>query len=205
LTDLADAYSAEWFRRRAGYRAVYHRFAETIEKMWRPRSLLDVGCGAGYIVEYFAGRIPVLGVDGSPGALAVQSDEARRRCILCDLTCPPPEDIRRFEFAVSIEVAEHIPAEHVGAFLRWFEGARRVLLTAAPPGQGGTHHVNEQPPAYWQGLFAARGFRLDVVETEQWRALARAKTRACPWVVRNAMVFLSRPGGTAPAEEGTAA
>ena len=33
-----------------------------------------------------------------------------------------------------------------------------ILFSAAIPGQGGTHHVNEQWPSYWIEKFAARGY-----------------------------------------------
>jgi hypothetical protein len=35
--------------------------------------------------------------------------------------------------------------------------------------QGGTHHVNEQWPAYWQDLFERQGYRmLDLIRREIW-------------------------------------
>ena len=33
-----------------------------------------------------------------------------------------------------------------------------ILFSAAIPGQGGTHHVNEQWPSYWIEKFAVRGY-----------------------------------------------
>jgi hypothetical protein len=35
-----------------------------------------------------------------------------------------------------------------------------VLLSAQPPGQGGEHHVNDQPYDYWRVRFAAQGYML---------------------------------------------
>jgi SAM-dependent methyltransferase len=191
MRDLAEVYTAGWFRARAGYRRPYHAFARAIDRIWRPRSLLDVGCGAGYIVEHFADRIPVLGVDGSASALAVLSDEAQAHCLLRDLT-RPPDFAPHHEFAVSIEVAEHIPATHVGAYMAWFAGAHRVFFTAAPPGQGGLDHVNEQPADYWRRRFERLGFVEEGDSAAAWRSIARSLTRACPWVVRNAMFFQRR-------------
>ena len=191
MPGLTDIYTEQFYRSRARYRAPYRAFAAVIEELLAPRSLIDIGCGAGYIVEYFAGRIPVLGVDGSPGAKAAQPPEARKRCILRDLTEPPIHILSAFECAVSIEVAEHIPAEHEDAFLAWFAHARKVLFTAAPPGQGGTGHVNEQPPEHWIERFATLGLAHDPELTGKWKSLARRKARGgCPWVTRNALVFV---------------
>jgi SAM-dependent methyltransferase len=191
MPELSDVYPEQYFRRRRRYRGPYLQFARAVEETWHPESLLDVGCGVGYLLEHFAGRIPVLGVEGSPGALRLQAPEVRRRCVRRDLTEEEPSQVAlALEFAVSIEVAEHIPPEGEDAFLRWFAGARRVFLTAAPPGQGGRHHVNEQPPEYWQERLAALGLAPRPGPTDAWRKLARSRTPGCPWVVRNAMFFV---------------
>lgn len=36
--------------------------------------------------------------------------------------------------------------------------APMVLFSAAPPGQGGEHHVNERTYEFWRGLFARHGY-----------------------------------------------
>jgi len=186
---LGRTYTEKWYRDRLRYREPYHEFARAAEEVFAPRSLVDLGCGHGYFVEYFADRIPVLGVEGSPAAFRVMSPPARRNSIQHDLTEPPVEAVGDYKFAVCIEVAEHIPQHKVSQFMRWFRGAERVLFTAAPPGQGGNDHCNEQPPDYWQRQFREIGFRFCPSETDAWRAVARAGTPSCRWVVHNAMFF----------------
>lgn len=187
--ELARTYDENWYRERIRYRPAYHEFARAVDEVLAPRSLADLGCGAGFIVEHFADKVPVLGVEGSREAFQVMSPKARSNAVCADLTGPPLPRLKQFESVVCMEVAEHIPEERVEDFLAWFTAARQVLLTAAPPGQGGNHHVNEQPPEYWQELFANIGLRYDPQRTSRWRALARAGTRQCSWVVRNAMLF----------------
>ena len=66
---------------------------------------------------------------------------------------------RRFDLAICLEVAEHLPrqsAELLVTSLCAFSDA--VLFSAASPGQGGTHHINEQWPNYWAELFSRRNF-----------------------------------------------
>jgi hypothetical protein len=48
--------------------------------------------------------------------------------------------------------------------------SNRIVFTAAPPGQGGTDHVNEQPPSYWIAKFSVRGFAYDVERSARWSA-----------------------------------
>ena len=97
--------------------------------------------------------------------------------------------------AVSIEVAEHIDPELEDKFLDWITQGDRTLLTAAPPGQGGEHHVNEQPKEYWIERMSDRGFVYDGILTRKWQAAARKHTSNCYWVVKNAMYFERRISG----------
>ena len=46
-----------------------------------------------------------------------------------------------------------------------------ILFSAAIPGQGGTHHVNEQWPSYWIEKFRARGcLPVDCIRPILWNS-----------------------------------
>jgi len=187
---LSDIYTAKWYRDRLGYRSTYHRFAETIIDVLNPASVVDVGCGSGFIVEHFLPGRQVMGVEGSRVAIESMKPALRRVVHLADLREEPLPQVADFDLTVSIEVAEHIDPEYEWRFLDWITRTRAILLTAAPPGQKGNHHVNCQPPEHWYSALAQRGYEHDAALSERWREGARARTRGCPWVVRNAMVFL---------------
>jgi len=63
--------------------------------------------------------------------------------------------MRRFDLVVSLEVAEHLPTQWAGFFRSSgsCDLARRCCFPRTIPGQGGTHHVNEQWQDYWANLF----------------------------------------------------
>jgi hypothetical protein len=62
------------------------------------------------------------------------------------------------DIAYSIEVAEHIPRELSRRFAGFIAGAAPIaVVTAAPPGQGGHGHINEQPREYWIEQFREAG------------------------------------------------
>jgi len=192
MTSLAELYTPDWFRARRGYRSAYRVFAEAMYEVWRPGAVLDLGCGAGYIVEWFAERgIPALGVDGSAAAQDVQPPLAREHSVVADLTRAPALDLARWPFVVCIEVAEHLRPADVDTFMQWFRRAERVFFTAAPPGQGGLCHFNEQPAAYWVERFEAQGLRHEPAGAARWQHLVASRVRGagCPWVRRNAMLF----------------
>lgn len=122
------------------------------------RSVVDVGCGSGAWIRACRdlGVPEVVGVDG-----AYVPAEHRRRAtefIERDLDLPLGID-RRFSLAICLEVGEHLPPERAPGFVADLTTlAPVVLFSAAVPGQGGTHHVNEQWSEYWVALFEAQGW-----------------------------------------------
>jgi len=166
--------------------------AESIRARWPDvKTCIDCGCGLGHYVEALRSYgVAIIGVE--------YSQRYRRRCArkgldvsAWDLTRPSPipGGPDRFDLALSIEVAEHVPATYAEAFVEYVGGASdRVLLTAAPPGQGGTGHVNEQPKSYWIERFATRNF-LYAEEETAWFAETWTRNGAMGYLGRNAMVF----------------
>jgi SAM-dependent methyltransferase len=134
------------------------------------KSVVDFGCGRGAWLKACLenGVETVLGLDGD----YVDRDKlliepAKFRAV--DLHQP----IRlgqRFDMAVCLEVAEHLPARSARALVESLASvAPVVLFSAALPGQVGTSHINGQWPIYWEKLFAERGMRkYDVLRPMIW-------------------------------------
>ena len=78
---------------------------------------------------------------------------------------------KKYDIAISLEVAEHIPQTSAETFVHSLTTAADfVLFSAAIPYQGGTDHVNEQWPAYWNALFNKYGFiAVDYLREQFWR------------------------------------
>ncbi|BDB66357.1 hypothetical protein Hc94105_0545 [Helicobacter cinaedi] len=76
----------------------------------------------------------------------------------------------QFDLVQSLEVAEHLPNEAAREFIALLTSLGNIVLfSAAIPYQGGTGHINEQPPMYWSALFEERGFVcFDVLRDEIW-------------------------------------
>jgi hypothetical protein len=77
---------------------------------------------------------------------------------------------RRFDLAISLEVAEHLPPEAAEGFVKTLTSAAPIVaFSAAVPGQTGVNHLNEQWPAYWAGLFARFGYEaIDCLRPVIW-------------------------------------
>ncbi len=125
-----------------------------------PSSVLDVGCGRGAWLRHWlkAGVEDICGVDGDYVSRN-QLGFAAQHFVEQDLSLP--FDLgRRFDLVQSLEVAEHLPSSASEEFVRSLANhGDQILFSAAVPGQGGEHHVNERPLDYWRDRFATFGFR----------------------------------------------
>jgi hypothetical protein len=96
---------------------------------------------------------------------------------------------RRFDLVMSLEVAEHLPHECAELFVNTLVSLGPVVLfSAAIPGQGGTHHLNEQWPDYWAGLFQSRDYAVvDCIRKRIWQ-----NDRIASCYAQNTLVFSHR-------------
>jgi SAM-dependent methyltransferase len=154
-----------------------------------PHSVIDVGCGTGAWLAVFreAGVDEVLGVDGDSVEVAMLRIP-EELFVARDLSRPFSLD-RHFDLVVSLEVAEHLPAESADGYVESLTALGPVVLfSAAIPGQDGVHHVNEQWPEYWAERFAARGYvPVDCLRRRIWSNEAVAW-----WYAQNSLVFVER-------------
>lgn len=152
----------------------------------RPERVLDVGCGRGAWLRAFKENgVPYLrGLDGpyvEASRLLIEPTEFRPT----DLA--QPWDLgERFDLAMCLEVGEHLPPSAAPRLVESLcRAAPLVLFSAAIPGQGGTYHVNEQAPGYWQSLFAEHGLRrLDVLRPRIWK-----DRRIAYWYRQNVVLY----------------
>lgn len=156
------------------------------------RSVVDVGCGTGVWLRSFrnAGVANVFGIDGGDapdGLLYLDPDEF----LSADLTQPLPIS-RRFDVALSLEVAEHLPELHGPRFVDSLCALSDVVVFgAAIPGQGGTGHINERWLSYWAGLFKERGYAfVDLLRPRIW-----FDDRIEWWYSQNTVVFVNLKRG----------
>lgn len=157
-------------------------------KLMKPRSVVDLGCGVGSWLAVFKelGAEEIAGYDGEwvhLDDLLIPKECFHRH----DLT-KPLQTNRRFDLAVSVEVAEHLRAEHALAFVQTLTGlANVVLFSAAIPFQGGTNHFNEQWPSYWVQLFAKSNFVVvDCLRMKSWN-----NPQVKWWYAQNVMLFVA--------------
>src|SRR5580692_2807217 len=109
-------------------------------------SVLDVGCGRGvWLAQWLRhGATEVLGVDG-PYIDAKMLHVPGSSFLARDISQPLSLG-RTFDLVQSLEVAEHLAEANAETFIDTLTRHGSVILfSAAIPGQGGEHHINEQP------------------------------------------------------------
>lgn len=185
-----EIYDRKYYQRNSDSSAArsFEVMARTLVDLYNPRSVIDVGCGAGGLLSAFLKHgLSVSGFEMSRAAIAL-CKERGIPVTRCDLELRPIFHARA-DLVVSTEVAEHLPDSLAEYFVSVLTSiAPVVVLTAAPPGQGGHDHVNEQPPAYWIAKFKSLGYEHQV---HAWEQLKKSwqDGGVLDIYVRNGMIF----------------
>lgn len=136
------------------------------------KSMLDIGCGPGAQLDFARQyELFALGVDGDP--LFKGKEDVQ----IHDFTQGPlgQKNIQKlpkqgyYDLGWSIEFLEHVDAQYIPNFMETFKLCKYVVVTAATPGQGGHHHVNEQWFDYWQKIFGDNKFKASAKLTQAIR------------------------------------
>lgn len=153
------------------------------------KSAVDMGCGVGTWLSILKGKgvERIMGLDGpwvNKGFLEIDQDSFTET----DLTQPVKFDLK-FDLAISMEVAEHLPPESAQTFVKSITDLSDfILFSAAIPFQGGRKHLNEQWQDYWVDLFRKEDFvAADMIRNEIWN-----DDKIPVWYRQNTLLFVNK-------------
>jgi len=178
----------EWGPRHEKYVESASNVADILFRYLAPSSMVDVGCGCGVYSYLFQKKgVRVLSLDG---VRPPEEESYPVSITVRDLTVPFGNLWGKFDVALCLEVAEHIPEDLSPAFLQNITSlSDRLVLSAAPPGQGGHHHVNEQPKRYWVRRLAERGFIYNRKLTGQIMETFKRKKLSYMWMGEHISIY----------------
>src|SRR5215470_1463207 len=110
-------YDAKFYRELDSTRDSAGEILPIVVGLMRPSSIVDIGCGTGHwlATAIELGISDVLGVDGE-WAVQAKLRIPQEKFFVHDLRTPLRLN-RRFDLAISLEVAEHLPASQARAFI----------------------------------------------------------------------------------------
>ena len=175
MKPLNEIYKPGFFKRRDSLSWRAPGICGPVIDIFKPESVIDVGCAIGDLVDYLiAAGVDAYGLEGTENVVPWLKIPPERLYIF-DLRTQFDLQ-RKFDLAMCFEVLEHIEPEYADTLLaNLTEMSDRLLISAAPPGQGGHYHVNCQPMAYWDEKFDDLGYRPDTGIEETIRK------RIAPW------------------------
>jgi SAM-dependent methyltransferase len=154
-------------------------FFNCLNKILKPKSVLDIGCAKGYLVYLFYEKgIEAYGVDVSRYAINESPKEIRNRLYILDIekdSLPFANDY--FDLVIGLELLEHL-----FYFDNMLKELKRVLknngyiffTTPTPKSWDALFdktHVNVRSRSFWIGLFNKYGFLQ--IEKKIWKEFKR--------------------------------
>ena len=166
----ANSYQSSYFQKRKNISSISAEITiQKLSKFLNFSSVIDFGCGTGTWLATCqnAGVDKILGFDNyvKESELLIERKYFHKKS-LAEKICLE----EKFDLAISLEAAEHVEQIFADTIVENLTNASDVILfSAATPGQGGTNHVNEQPPHYWAKKFANHGYaQFDVIRPLIW-------------------------------------
>ncbi|OGG73575.1 hypothetical protein A3H74_03390 [Candidatus Kaiserbacteria bacterium RIFCSPLOWO2_02_FULL_51_13] len=144
--------------------------APLVAGLVHPKSVVDIGCGRGLWLKAFLEQ-GIADVEGYDGDYVEREKLAfpKEHFHAVDLEKPITLE-RTFDLAVCLEVGEHLSDSISDTLVETLTASAPVVLfSAAIPLQGGSRHINEQWPEYWEKKFTTNGFvPVDALRRHIW-------------------------------------
>lgn len=188
---LADQWS-EGHKQHSAERQLRIENALKCLKLVRPlvqfESVIDFGCGIGGWLHaaQLLGAKRIVGVEGE---YIRQADTVipQDSILTHDLSSYRFDWNKKFDLALTIEVAEHLPESSADRFCdNLVDASDCLVFSAARVGQTGLGHINEKPLGYWVEKFWNRKY----VPLEVFRPYIAVDKSIFPWLRMNLVMFV---------------
>jgi glycosyltransferase involved in cell wall biosynthesis/SAM-dependent methyltransferase len=144
----------------------FNHIADELVRSLKPRTMLDVGCAIGFLVEALWRRgVQAYGIDLSNYAIRQVPENLKGFCAVKSVLEPLPESFpRTYDLLTCIEVLEHLSPDEGQVAIKNIASKTRCILFSSTPHDdlAESTHVNVRPVIYWLQSFAEVGFYPDL-------------------------------------------
>ena len=160
------------------------RLEQHLASFFKDKRVGSFGDGPGIYRQYFdsTGLLQVYDAyDGAPYASRSTNGSVK----FLDLSIPQ-YGLPIYDWILSLEVAEHIPAKYQDNFLSNIgrHAKTGIILSWAVPGQGGYHHVNNRDLTFVVSALKKLGFERNITASKLLRSHA-----SLSWLIENTNVY----------------
>lgn len=183
--NINEEYKKEYYEGRMAFKEiVYPSMGKLFQDILMPKNIIDVGCGHGILMDGFS--CPCVGIEGSDAGFQKTKDRGYE-VYQFDLRQRLKFN-RKFDLAISIEVAEHLEERYADCFIdNLLSLSDRILLTASPI--AGKYHYNPQPKKYWIGKFESKGVKLNSLTNDIVKVMQKQIPKERDYLYNNLMYF----------------
>lgn len=151
----------EYGRKEIHWHKFFGNIADRIIKEFNPKTVLDVGCAKGFLVEALRDRgVEAFGIDISEHAISQVREDIKPYCKVASILEPLN---RKYDLIITIEVLEHLTEdEGKRAIENLCNHTQHIIFSSTPDDIEEFTHINVRPIDYWVKLFAQNNFVRDL-------------------------------------------
>lgn len=168
-TNYEPFYNAEYYKSGCGedynkkdfWRPFYQNIANKIIELFNPKTVLDIGCAYGYIVEALREKgVDAYGIDVSSYAISQANEKIKPYLKAMSALDDLPDNFpKKYDLVISIEMIEHLYEEDgLKAIDKMVNYSDKILISSTDSDFDEPTHFNVQPQEYWSEKFAAKGY-----------------------------------------------
>ena len=194
--DLSNKYTKEFYDEHwlGSYKKAKMVLPVVLNLLPKINSVVDFGCGTGVWLSVFQelGINDITGYDGpwvNKESLRIPFENFNAVALDKKICLK-----KRYDLAISIEVAEHLPKESAKIFVETLTAASDIVLfSAAIPNQGGENHINEQWQDYWVKIFKENNYiGTDIVRKNIWKLWSEQEIQGGGVSKQNIILFINK-------------